>query len=162
MEIHFSHARIWPLLSMVNPFAWFAVNVSICVGTVPDLPILNSEDLQMSTPLLVFGGKKVCTWLHWYLNPDTGSHSIPAQCGSGVFGRTVLGDPARLLPAASASLSLASVSAALLVLALPYAVYVGFVCGIALVGPCPLLARFQSFDSVLVIMSMSFRISCVC
>ena len=152
MEIHFSHASVWPLLSMVNPIAWFAVLILICVGTVPDMPILNSEVLLMSA-----GGKKVCTWLYWYKNPDTGSHSIPAQCGSGVSGRTVVGDSARLLPAAFASLLFASLSAALRVPALPYAVYVGFVCGIALVGLCPLLARFQSFDSVLVLLSMFGR-----
>ena len=146
------------LLSMVNPIAWFAVKVLICVGTVPDLPILNSEVFLMSAPLLAFGGKKVSTWLYWYKNPDTGSHSIPAQCGSGVSGRTVVGDSARLLPAAFASLLFASLSAALRVPALPYAVFVGFVCGIALVGPCPLLARFQSFDSVLVLLSMLGRV----
>ena len=33
-----------------------------------------------------------------------------------------------------------------------YAVFVGFVCGIALVGPCPHLARFQSFVLVLLVM----------
>ena len=66
-------------------------------------------------------------------------------------------DSARLLPAALASLLFASLSAALRVPALPYAVYVGFVCGIALVGLCPLLARFQSFDSVLVLLSMFGR-----
>ena len=142
---------------MVNPIVWFAVLILICVGTVPDTPILNSEVLFMSTPLSTFGGKKVCTWLSWYKNPDTGSHSIPAQCGSGVSGRTVVGDSARLLPAAFASLLFASLSAALRVPALPYAVYVGFFCGIALVGPCPLLARFQSFDSVLVLLSMFGR-----
>ena len=125
---------------MVNPFAWFAVLILICVS---EMLILNSEVLLMSA-----GGKKVCTWLYWYKNPDTGSHSFPAQCGSGVSGRTVVGDSARLLPAAFASLLFAFVSAALRVLALPYAVYVGFVCGIALVGLCPHLARFQSFDSV--------------
>ena len=68
-----------------------------------------------------------------------------------------MGDSARLLPAAFASLLFASLSAALRVPALPYAVYVGFVCGIALVGLCPLLARFQSFDSVLVLLSMFGR-----
>ena len=143
---------------MVNPIAWFAVKVLICIGTVPDLPILNSEVFFMSAPLSAFGGKKVSTWLYWYKNPDTGSHSIPAQCGSGVSGRTVVGHSARLLPAAFASLLFASLSAALRVPALPYAVYVGFVCGIALVGPCPLLARFQSFDSVLVLLSMLGRV----
>ena len=75
---------------MVNPIAWFAVKVLICVATVPDLPILNSEVLLMSAPLSAFGGKKVSTWLYWYKNPDTASHSIPAQCGSGVSGRTVV------------------------------------------------------------------------
>ena len=157
MEIHFSHASVWPLLSMVNPIAWFAVPILICVGTVPDMPILNSEVLLMSAPLSAFGGKKVSTLLYWYKNPDTGSHSISALCGSGVSGRTVVGDSARLLPAAFASLLFASLSAALRVPALPYAVYVGFVCGIALVGLCPLLARFQSFDSVLVLLSMFGR-----
>ena len=68
-----------------------------------------------------------------------------------------MGDSARLLLAAFASLLFASLSAALRVPALPYAVYVGFVCGIALVGPCPLLARFQSLDSVLVLLSMFGR-----
>ena len=58
MEIHFSHASVWPLLSMVNPIAWFAVLILICVGTVPDMPILNSEVLLMSAPLSAFGGKK--------------------------------------------------------------------------------------------------------
>ena len=157
MEIHFSHASVWPLLSMVNPIAWFAVKVLICVGTVPDLPILNSEVLLMSAPLSAFGGKKVSTLLYWYKNPDTGSHSISAQFGSGVSGRTVVGDSPRLLPAAFASLLFASLSAALRVPALPYAVYVGFVCGIAPVGLCPLLARFPSFDSVLVLLSMFGR-----
>ena len=68
-----------------------------------------------------------------------------------------MGDSARLLPAAFASLLFASLSAALRVPALDYAVYVGFVCGIALVGHCPLLARFQSFDSVLVLLSIFGR-----
>ena len=58
---------------------------------------------------------------------------------------TDLVDSARLLPAAFASLLFASLFAALRVLAMTYAVFVGFVCGIALVGPCPHLARFQSF-----------------
>ena len=128
---------------MVNPIVWFAVKVLIYVGTVPDLPILNSEVLLMSAPLSAFGGKKVSTLLYWYKNPDTGSHCISAQCGSGVSGRTVVGDSARLLPAAFASLLFASLSAALRVPALLYAVYVGFVCGIAFVGLCPLLARIQ-------------------
>ena len=79
---------------MVNPTVWFAVKVLICVGTVPDVPILNSEVLLMFAPLLAFGGKKVSTLLYWYKNPDTGSHSISAQCGSGVCGRTVLVKPA--------------------------------------------------------------------
>ena len=58
---------------------------------------------------------------------------------------TVVVDSARLLPAAFASLLFASLFAALRVPAMPYAVFVGFVCGIAFVGPCPHLARFQSF-----------------
>ena len=45
-------------------------------------------------------------------------------------------DSARLLPAAFASLLFASLFAALRVPAMPFAVFVGFVCGIALVGPC--------------------------
>ena len=155
MEIHLSHAGVWPLLLMVNPILWFAVKILICVGTVPDMPILNSEVLLMSAPLLAFGGKKISTLLYWYKNPDTGSHSISAQCGSGVCGWTVVGYSARLLPAAFASLLFASLFAALRVPAMPYAVYVGFVCGIALVGPCPLLARFQSFGSVLVLLTMT-------
>ena len=58
---------------------------------------------------------------------------------------TVVVDSARLLPAAFTSLLFASLFAALRVPAMPFAVSVGFVCGIALVGPCPHLARFQSF-----------------
>ena len=58
---------------------------------------------------------------------------------------TVVVDSARLLLAAFASLLFASLFAALRVPAMPYAVFVGFVCGIALVGPCPHLTRFQSF-----------------
>ena len=65
-----------------------------------------------------------------------------------------MGDSARLLPAAFASLLFASLFAAMRVPAMPYAVYVGFVCGIALVGPCPLLARFQSFGLVFVHLMM--------
>ena len=144
-----------PLLSMVSPIAWFAVKILICVGTVPEMPILNSEVLLMSAPLLAFGGKKISTLLYWYKNPDTRSRSFSAQCGSGVCGWTVVGDSARLLPAAFASLFFASLFAALRVPAMPYAVYVGFVCGIALFGPCPLLARFQSFGSVLVLLTMT-------
>ena len=45
-----------------------------------------------------------------------------------------MGDFARLLPAAFASLLFASLFAALRVPALLYAVFVGFVCGIALSG----------------------------
>ena len=69
---------------------------------------------------------------------------------------TDLVDSARLLPAAFASLLFASLFAALRVPAMPYAVFVGFVRGIALVGPCPHLARFQSFVlvSLLVMVTM--------
>ena len=71
MEIHFSHASVLPFLSMVNPISWFAFKALICVATVPDLPILNSEDLLMSTTLLSFGGKKEsalwCTGLLWVI-----------------------------------------------------------------------------------------------
>ena len=86
VKIHFFYTRVWPLLSVVNPFPWFAVCASICVGTVPDLPISNSKDLLMLTPLLASGGKKASTSLFLNKNPDTGSHSISAECGSGVFG----------------------------------------------------------------------------
>ena len=134
MEIHFSHASVWPLLSMVNPILWFAVLILICVGTVPDMPILNWEVLSMSTPLLSSGDVMDGTLVYW----------------------TGLVDSARLLPAAFASLLFASLFAALRVPAMPYAVFVGFVRGIALVGPCPHLARFQSFVlvSLLVMMTM--------
>ena len=47
VEIHFSHASVWPLLSMVNPIAWFAVLILICVGTVPDI----FADPQIGSPL---------------------------------------------------------------------------------------------------------------
>ena len=67
---------------MVNTVSWFAFKALICVGTVPDLPMLNSEVLLMSTPLLSFGGKKESIQVFW----------------------TVVGDFARLLPAAFASL----------------------------------------------------------
>ena len=117
---------------MVNPVSWFAFKALICVGTVPDLPILNSEVLLMSTPLLSFGGKKESALVFW----------------------TVVGDFARLLPAAFASWLFASLFAALRVPALLYAVFVGFVCGIALFWPCPHLTRFQSFGLVSVQMVM--------
>ena len=87
MEIHFSHAGVWPLLSMVNPIAWFAVLILTCVGTVPDMPILNSEVLSMSTPLLSSGGMMDGTLVYW----------------------TVVVDSARLLPAAFASVVCLSV-----------------------------------------------------
>ena len=115
MEIHFSHAGVWPLLSMVNPIAWFAVLILICVGTVPDMPILNSEVLSIYTPLLSSGDVMDGTLVYW----------------------TDVVDSARLLPAAFASPLIASLFAALRVLAMPFAVLVGFVCGIALVGPLP-------------------------
>ena len=74
---------------------------------------------------------------------------------------TVVVDSARLLPAAFASLLFASLFAALRVPAMPYAVFVGFVCGIALVGPCPHLARFQSFVliSLLVMMTIGMLVA---
>ena len=68
---------------------------------------------------------------------------------------TVVVDSARLLPAAFASLLFASLFAALRVPPMPYAVFVGFVCGIALVGPCPHLARFQSFVLVPLLVMMT-------
>ena len=117
---------------MVNPASWFAFKALIGVGTVPDLPILNSKVLSMSSPLLSFGSMKEGTLVYW----------------------TVVGYSARLLPAAFASLLFASLFAALRVPAMPYAVFVGFVCGIALVGPCPLLARFQSFGFILLHLMM--------
>ena len=58
---------------------------------------------------------------------------------------TVVGQCARLLPAAFAFSLVATLSAALRVLAMPLAVIVGFVCGTAPLGPCPHLACFQSF-----------------
>ena len=119
---------------MVNPISWFAVLILICVGNVPDMPILNSEVLSMSTPLLSSGDVIDGTLVYW----------------------TDLVDSARLLLAAFASLLFASLFAALRVPAMPCAVFVGFVCGIALVGSCPHLARFQSFVlvSLLVMMTM--------
>ena len=137
MEIHFSHASVWPLLSMVHPIAWFAVLILICVGTVPDMPILNSIVLSMSTPLLSSGDVMDGTLVFW----------------------TVVVDSARLLPAAFASLLFASLFAALRVPAMPYAVFVGFVCGIALVGPCPHLARFQSFVLVCLLVMMTMLVA---
>ena len=124
---------------MVNPIAWFAVLILICVGTVPDMPILNSEVLSMYTPLLSSGDVMVGTLVYW----------------------TDVVDSARLLPAAFASLLFASLFAALRVLAMPFAVLVGFVCGIALVGPCPHLARFQSFVliSLLVMMTLGMLVA---
>ena len=67
---------------MVNPILLFAASVLICVGTVPELPIHNSEDLSMLAPLLVSRG--VLTSLNSYLCkiPDTESHSVSAKCGS--------------------------------------------------------------------------------
>ena len=117
---------------MVNPASWFAFKALIGVGTVPDLPILNSKVLSMSSPLLSFGCMKEGTLVYW----------------------TVVGYSARLLLATYASLLFASLFAALRVPAMPYAVFVGFVCGIALVGPCPLLARFQSFGFILLHLMM--------
>ena len=119
---------------MVNPVSWFAVLIMICVGTVPDMPILNSIVFSVFTLLLTSGDVMVGTLVYW----------------TGVV------DSARLLPAAFASLLFASLFAALRVPAMPYAVFVGSVRGIALVGPCPHLARFQSIVlvSLLVMMTM--------
>ena len=124
--------------------SWFAFKASFCVGTVPDMPIHNLEVLLMSTLLLAFGGQKVSTLVYWYSNPDTGSHSFCTMWFRSVWldccGRfcTISACRARL-PA------VASLFAALRVLAMPRAVFVGFVCGIAPFGPCPHLASFQSF-----------------
>ena len=123
---------------MVNPASWFAFKALIGVGTVPDLPILNSNVLLMSAPLLPSGGMKEGTLRYW----------------------TVVVDSARLLPAAFASLLFASLFAALRVPAMPYAVFVGFVCGIALVVPCPLLARFfQSFVLISLMMTIGMLVA---
>ena len=44
--------------------------------------------------------------------------------------------------------------------AMPYAVFVGFVSGIALVGPCPLLARFfQSFVLISLMMTIGMLVA---
>ena len=97
ISLHFSHASVWPLLSMVNPIVWFAVLILICVGTVPDMPILNSEVLSMYTPLLSSGDVMDGTLVYW----------------------TDVVDSARLLPAAFASPLFASLFAALRVPAMP-------------------------------------------
>ena len=112
---------------MVNPASWFAFKAL----TVPDLPILISKVLSMSTPLLSSGGLKEGTLVYW----------------------TVVGDSARLLPTAFASLFAAS-----RVLAMLYAVFVGFVCGIAPVGPCSHLACSQSFALVFLQLMMSIGV----
>ena len=64
MEIHLSYASVLPCSLMVNPASWFAFKALIGVGTVPDLLILNSNVLSMSTPLLSSGGMKEGTLVY--------------------------------------------------------------------------------------------------
>ena len=136
------------LLLMVNPMLWFTVSVLICVGTVPDLPIHNSKDLSTLAPLLVSGGKDESTIL--YSNKSIGTETpdlvlLKSMCLWSWTVGSVVDVSARSLPAATACSSVATLSAALRVPALLLAAFVGFVCGSALSGPCPLLTCFQSY-----------------
>ena len=132
--------------------------------TSDDLPIHNFEDLSMLALMLVSGGKKESTTLYSNKSSGTESHSASTKGGSGVIdsktpdfvlmesmclwswtvGRLV-DVSARSLPAATACSFVVTLSAALRVPAMLYAAFVRFVCGSAQLGPCPLLACFQSF-----------------
>ena len=131
------------------------------IGSVEALPVketsYNAEVLSILAPLLVSECKKESTFMY----PE--SHSTSTQGGSGVFdsqspsgalmeiswphfwtvGNLVV-YPVRPLLAAFASSFVASLSAALCVPALLLAAFVGFVCGSAPLGLCPLLACFLS------------------
>ena len=164
MRFHYLHTSVWPVLLMVNPMLWFAVSVSICVGTDPDLPIHNSIALSMVAPMLTSGGKKESTMLYSNKSAGTESHSTSTKGGSGVFdSRTpdfvlmksmclwfwtvgsLVDVSARSVLAATACSIVATLSAALRVPAMPLAAIVGFVFGSALYGRCPLPTSFQSY-----------------
>ena len=127
-----------------------------------------SEVLPILAPLLVSEGKKESTGMY------SESHSTSTKGGSGVFdsqspscalmeiswpdfwtvGSLVI-YPVRSLLAASASSFVASLSAALRLPALLFAAFVGFFCGSAPQGLCPLLACFQSCVMMIEILGWS-------
>ena len=147
---------------------WFAVSVVVYVRTVPELPIYNSEVHLMLAPLLVSGRNKASTISYWNKTSGTKSQSISTNGGSGgidgetpsfvMMEFTYLGsstvaslvvDPARPLPAASASPFVATMSTTFRVPALSPAAFVGFVCCWAPVGLSPLSwPCFLSYDGL--------------